>query len=340
MGRRAVRRLLGRRAGRPHHRGPASRAGQSDQDKAVATTSSRTRRTLLAAGKVGEACRKLEESRRLDPLPGTVLNLAACHEREGLTASAMAEFREARAMAERDHRDDRVAFAEEHMKALEPRLSTLVIVVAPDADRPDLAVTRDGIALGRAAWGTRIPVDPGRPRPRGERRRARRRDASTSWSARDADVADGDAGAGSRRCAPRRCLRRAPPPAAVIGAAASAPPRRCTPPRGLSSRQDVGARLRGRGVLGVGAGHRPRLDAIAMHNDPNATCIAGSDAASDFAQQPGEVRRRRVDGELRGRSRRARRRHVPVARRLDAVSADIGRRRRARELLIRDRRCS
>ena len=83
--------------------------------------------------------------------PGTVLNLASCHEREGMTASAMAEC---------DGRDDRVAFADEHMKALERRLSMLIIVVPPEADRPDLSITRDGIVFGRAAWGTRIPVDP------------------------------------------------------------------------------------------------------------------------------------------------------------------------------------
>ena len=100
-------------------------AQPTDQDKALASMLYDEAKALLAADKVGEACRKLEESRRLDPLPGTVLNLAACHEREGLAASAMAEFREARALAERDHRDDRVAFADEHLKALAEYLSSL-----------------------------------------------------------------------------------------------------------------------------------------------------------------------------------------------------------------------
>src|SRR5271154_446464 len=105
----------------------------TDQDKAAATALFDEAKSLLAAGRVGEACRKLEESRRLDPLPGTILNLGACHEREGLTASAAAEFREARAMAERDHRDYRVSFADEHLRALEPSLSMLVIVVGDNA---------------------------------------------------------------------------------------------------------------------------------------------------------------------------------------------------------------
>jgi hypothetical protein len=133
----------------------------SDQDRALAATLFDDGHALLAQGKVPEACRKLEESWRLDPLPGTALNLAVCHEREGLTASAMAEFREARAMAVRGQRADRVAFADEQLRALMPRLSMLIIVVPAEADLPALTVKRDGIVIGRAAWGTRIPVDPG-----------------------------------------------------------------------------------------------------------------------------------------------------------------------------------
>jgi hypothetical protein len=37
----------------------------------------------------------------------------------------------------------------------------LAIVVPASADRPDLQVRRDGAIVGRAAWGTPIPVDPG-----------------------------------------------------------------------------------------------------------------------------------------------------------------------------------
>ncbi len=54
-------------------------AQPSDQDKALAATLFDEARALMAQDKVSPACRKLEESRRLDPLPGTVLNLAACH---------------------------------------------------------------------------------------------------------------------------------------------------------------------------------------------------------------------------------------------------------------------
>ncbi len=139
----------------------AAIAEPSGEDRALATAMFNEGKTLLAENRVAEACRKLEESQRLDPLPGTLLNLAVCHEREGRLATAFAELREARVLAERDHRDDRVAFATTHMDDIEPRIAKLVIRVAPNARVTHLAIARNGTPLGHAAWGTPIPVDPG-----------------------------------------------------------------------------------------------------------------------------------------------------------------------------------
>jgi hypothetical protein len=136
-------------------------AESTAEERALAATLFRDARALLEANRVSEACRKLEASERLYPAGGTLLNLAVCHEREGRTASAWTEFREARAMAERDGRADRAELASEHARALEGKLSRLSIVVPREADAPDVAVALDGHALARAAWGTQIPVDPG-----------------------------------------------------------------------------------------------------------------------------------------------------------------------------------
>jgi hypothetical protein len=54
-----------------------------------------------------------------------------------------------------------VALAETHRNALEPKLSKLVIHVAPAADVPGIDVTADGHAMKRAAWDVAMPVDPG-----------------------------------------------------------------------------------------------------------------------------------------------------------------------------------
>jgi hypothetical protein len=136
-------------------------ADPSATDKSTATQLFKEGRALLDSGRVSAACRKLEESQRLDPGGGTLLNLALCHEQEGRTASAWVEFTEALGIAKRDDRPQRVEFARAHIAQLEPSLSRIVIEVPPAADVPDLEIRRDDSVVGRAAWGSPVPVDPG-----------------------------------------------------------------------------------------------------------------------------------------------------------------------------------
>ena len=117
---------------------------------------------LMDAEDYPAACPKLAESQRLDPGNGTLARLATCHEKQGLTATAWSEFAELATSAQRAGQADRERFARQHIVVLEPRLSRLTIVVAADvATTVGLVVRRDAIAVGDAAWGVGIPVDPG-----------------------------------------------------------------------------------------------------------------------------------------------------------------------------------
>jgi hypothetical protein len=107
-----------------------------------------------------EGCAKLAESERLEPAGGTLLTLGLCHEREGRTASAWGELTDAIAYAKRDGRGDRQQIAEEHSKALEPRLIRLRLQIAKAT--PALKIALDGAELGRGAWDAAAPVDPGK----------------------------------------------------------------------------------------------------------------------------------------------------------------------------------
>jgi len=117
---------------------------------------------LMDAESYAAACPKLAESQRLDPGNGTLARLATCHEKQGKTATAWSEFAELVTSAQRAGQADRERFARQRIAVLEPRLSRLTIIVPADvATTAGLVVQRDAIAVGVAAWGVGIPVDPG-----------------------------------------------------------------------------------------------------------------------------------------------------------------------------------
>lgn len=137
-------------------------ADSSASERALAETLFREAKGLMEQRRFEEACPKFAESQRLDPGGGTLLNLALCHEKEGKTATAWAEFQDARAIASKDGRGDREALAEQHVAALEPKLAKLVVTVARDAaTQAGFLVQVDGARLEAPAWGTPAPVDPG-----------------------------------------------------------------------------------------------------------------------------------------------------------------------------------
>jgi hypothetical protein len=135
---------------------------QSDTQVALAEALYQQGRLLVAEGKYDEACPKFAESHRLEPATGTLLNLAACHEAQGKTATAWIQFNEAFIASRRDRREDRMKFAQEHLAALEPKLSRLTLVVPAEADEPGLELWLDGSLVGLAVRGVPTPVDPGR----------------------------------------------------------------------------------------------------------------------------------------------------------------------------------
>jgi len=115
---------------------------------------------LMADGHAAEACPKLEESQRLEPRSGTLINLASCYEQTGHLASAWARYVDAAASANLGGNAEREAVARERAAALAPRLTKLLIAIAPKTPQ-GLEVRRDGVVVGQPAWGVALPSDPG-----------------------------------------------------------------------------------------------------------------------------------------------------------------------------------
>lgn len=133
-------------------------SAQDAQAVAAAETLFQAGKGLMAQSKFDEACPKFAESYRLNPLPGTSLNLANCYKQSGKTASAWAQFREASFQARKNNQADREAAATQEAASLEPNLSKLQI----NAEQtPGLVIRRDNQEVGAGALGTAVPVDPG-----------------------------------------------------------------------------------------------------------------------------------------------------------------------------------
>jgi len=126
-------------------------------DVATADTLFREGRLAAEAGDYALACPKFEESYRLDPAAGTLLNLGDCEENRGQLGRAWKHFRQ---LYDRlPATDDRKPIADARARAVELRAPKLRVVLSAAIPAN---VTRDDVVLSRAALGTSQPVDSGR----------------------------------------------------------------------------------------------------------------------------------------------------------------------------------
>jgi len=133
-------------------------AGSAHAQSAEAERRFNEAEALLSAGKVAAACEAFEESNRLEPGAGVLIRIGQCKEKLGKLASALAAYRGA---LERVKDPRKKAIAAERVAALEPRISSLTISVAPEARVEGLVVSRDGARLEAADLGRPVPIDGG-----------------------------------------------------------------------------------------------------------------------------------------------------------------------------------
>jgi len=138
-----------------------SAVAMADDPVARANTLFDEAKKLLDDGHVAEACARFDESYRLAPRGGTLLNLGLCHEREGKLLAARRELRDALAMARRDGRADREPVAREHLAAVEAKLAWLVVTPPPNVVGAGVEIRVDGAPIAPDDWSA-VAVEPGR----------------------------------------------------------------------------------------------------------------------------------------------------------------------------------
>lgn len=239
----------------------ACAASAQTDNKAIAESLFEEGRKLMGQQKYHQACRKFEASMRLDPAAGTQLNMAVCHEKEGKIATAWSEFQDATVAARREGRADRAAFAQQHVKALEPQLPKLVLVVPKASRIPKLEIFGGGTPLLSAVWGTRVPINPG---PETIEAHA---PGYKPWKKEFKFVK----GQVTKVVVPRLEKAPAAPSKPVVTAPTPVHEKRPPPPFWTTERT-LGAVLGGVGVVGIGVGSYFGATAISKHKQSNSYC--------------------------------------------------------------------
>lgn len=249
---------------------------------------------LLKAGKIAEACEKLDASERLESSVGTLLNLADCRERNHQLATAWATFRKAAVAARKTRDGKREKEAHRREKLLAPRLSYLGVNVPAASRVGGLAIARNGTELDRALWNQSVPVDAG------DYELVASAEGFLPWTdhvriAREAQRAEIEVPALSPRPAPsprpRPAEEEAPAERATVAAAASrqadgdgdaddtAPQRDAPPPSRWTGTRKLAVGLAAAGVAGVALGATFGL--LGRDREHKSDAICPKDACDD-----------------------------------------------------------
>lgn len=115
-------------------------------------------RDAMKRSEYATACAAFAESQKLDPSPGTLLNLAVCEERLGHLLRARDHVREfIRSVPPTDDRGPRAVALAAH---LDERIPTVIIELPADLPT-ETQVLLDDAELARDKWHTTLPVEPG-----------------------------------------------------------------------------------------------------------------------------------------------------------------------------------
>lgn len=130
------------------------------QNVAAAQSLFEAGRALMEEERWEEASKRFEESQRLDPSAGTLLNWGRCLELSGKTASAWAMYKRTIAFGKTKNQPRQVAAAEQWLADIEPKLAHVVLAIPSPA--PDMVVRAGELALDPSVLGVPVAIDPGK----------------------------------------------------------------------------------------------------------------------------------------------------------------------------------
>jgi hypothetical protein len=128
-------------------------------DEAKADALFKQGRDAAGRGDFVAACPLFDQSHKLDPKIGRVMNLADCEEHTARLVQALNHWSEAITLGEASN-DERVEYARARRSNLEPRVPQLTIAVVSKAPA-GTQVLLNGSVVGASSLGSAMPVNPG-----------------------------------------------------------------------------------------------------------------------------------------------------------------------------------
>lgn len=117
---------------------------------------------LMTENKLSEACTAFEESQRLAPATTTEMNLANCREKNDQLATAHEMFMQIAKSLEGKLESKKLReVALQRAATLQPRLSTITLVVPSASQVRGLQIQLDSRSIGASQWNQPIPLDGG-----------------------------------------------------------------------------------------------------------------------------------------------------------------------------------
>ena len=132
-------------------------AAAQSRDASAADALFQSARDAMARGDGATACLRFAESYRLDPAPGTLLNVAQCEEKQGKLATAYADLNQV--LEHLPNGDFRIPYVRAQLATLKARVPTFTLDLGA---AHGARVLRNDVELHEASFGVPLPVDPGR----------------------------------------------------------------------------------------------------------------------------------------------------------------------------------
>lgn len=206
-------------------------------------------RSFVEAGSIDRACPKFEESYRLDPRGGTLVNLADCYQRAKRWASAKAQYEK---IIQTDQKEDRRQGAAGRLAEIAPRVFYVTLEVK--ATEAGLVISRDGLPVPTSEYRTPVALDPGAHRWEAHA------PGHATWSF-ELEVPN----EGGSATVEVPSLTKSP-----LGAVAPSP----GSTEGSTTLRNVAIGAAAAGVIGVGLGSYFGLRAASSWSDAQAACIS------------------------------------------------------------------